>query len=486
MTNLSKNDTPTKDVFISYNRADEAWAKKLAERLESIHLESTPTGRSLSVFFAPWDIEYGSNFVNTLNDGLRAARYFVPIMTPEFFGSDWTNLEWTDQVALDPRNASGRILPIFLRAVSLDGKRRITIPPPFNVLNRFDFRDTGCFDTQFDELVRVIQGLPKKRGSTHPSRQIVSFSKSISGASHLHANPDQTDELLLMNLVEIISGPDEMWIAPTKARKRNEVWSSVKTNEAFVLRSDSIMAFCNMADAQCSLYPIVEPGGKVRSMSRVDVISDADGRRTYVEMLNECLRAHCRERKIGIDSKGRYYFWPNRNEAEELCVREHSFRSEKPREVAAPKTRPDTEEQFWVHYAARMRFEFLGDRLFLRIDPSYIFTSDGRNPLDSKATGRLSIQWTGKQQNPDLLRLMLFWIRVLADGKPEVRIAAGGSFIKAKAFPASSSAHFGVTGDYIRIQALLQGAEPTLDDIVDELTETEDDDLQAEDEEDLS
>ena len=61
-----------KDVFISYNRADETWAQTLAERIEAEYIQEPSGSRPMTVFFAPWDIEIGTNFVNALADGLSS------------------------------------------------------------------------------------------------------------------------------------------------------------------------------------------------------------------------------------------------------------------------------------------------------------------------------------------------------------------------------------------------------------------------------
>jgi hypothetical protein len=135
-----------KDVFISYNRADETWAQTLAERIEAKYIQEPSGRRPMTVFLAAWDTEIGINFVYALADGLGKTSFFCPVMTPETFSSGWTSFEWTDQVALDPTNASGHILPILLRNTSLDGQSRLSIPPPFNVLNRRDFREQKNLD----------------------------------------------------------------------------------------------------------------------------------------------------------------------------------------------------------------------------------------------------------------------------------------------------------------------------------------------------
>src|SRR5205823_6256494 len=114
------------------------------------------TSRKLSVFFDEWDIDYGENFINRINEGLPKARYFGVVMSPEFFESGWTNFEWTDVVAEDPSGARKKIIPIFLREVSLDGKERISLPAPFKAIKHFDFRVATDFEREFVKLLRRI------------------------------------------------------------------------------------------------------------------------------------------------------------------------------------------------------------------------------------------------------------------------------------------------------------------------------------------
>ena len=146
------------DVFISYNRADETWTRELATRLEREKLNGEVDSRTLNVFFAPWDIDAGENILNRINDGLSKARFVAIVMSPEFFNSDWTNLEWTHLVAADPVNRKRRIIPILYRSESLKDKtERIEPPAPFRVLNWIDFRNPHEFEAQFHKLVfRII------------------------------------------------------------------------------------------------------------------------------------------------------------------------------------------------------------------------------------------------------------------------------------------------------------------------------------------
>ena len=462
MTQLS---TSIKDAFISYNKADEAWVKALAEKIENEVVEINSVRRNLSVFFAPWDIEFGANILNRIDDGLREAQFFLVVMSPEFFASGWTNLEWTDQVALNPKNANSRIIPLFYRDVSLDSKDRISFPPPFGVLNRLDFREPEDFEPAYRELIRILKRQPKHRGSVGPVKAYRPNTVSVAQGAQEFSSPSSSAELLIANSITIQELPSVVWSAATTIRKSAEIWQTTKTTEAFLLRDGNLYSFANVLDPACTLNAVIEKGTLGTTSNIRTWLANPEGRNRYVGLLNQCLSQYLIERKIGRDEKGRYYFWPEVGPAGVINTRRFSFGDEKPREVAAQKLSPHDGSSFWVHYAARIQFKLFGEVVRLVIEPSFIFTSDGRTPLDGKTVGKLAIQWTGKQKNPDVLRSVLFWTRVLADGHSQIKIPAGPDFIIARAVPDIAQTNFGIEGDYIRVQSLLQEPELTLDEI---------------------
>lgn len=464
---MASEDLVLKDIFVSYNRADEEWTRSLADRIERETSDGLPDGTRLRAFFAPWDIEHGQNILNRINDGLRRARFFGLVMSPEFFSSDWTNLEWTDQVALDPRNAQGRILPLFRREVSLDEKERIAIPAPFNVLNRLDFRDGRDFEAAFRELIRILRGLPKPRGAGGPPTVSSPKSSQTSAAAHEYAFASATPEILVGNLLQLDGVPDVVWSGETDARTPGEVVAKSPTKEAFILHKGRLHSFAQWGDPLCSLYSALKAGAKVTSTTRAEWLAENDRRRLFVWLLNRCVRQHAFERRLTLDEKGRLYFRPAPgDDGSEPQTRFHQFRDEpKVRAVAARKANPKDGSVFWVHYAAKIRVEILGDRFFLRIEPAFVFTQDGYEAIGGKNAGKLAIQWTGQQRNPDVLRSVLFWVRYLADGRSQIRIPAGGGHLIASATPAVVRANFGVAGDYIRMAALVEEPDDVLDDV---------------------
>ena len=425
------------------------------------------------MFFAPWDIQYGPNFINRLNEGLRDARFFAPVLSPEFFESGWANFEWTDQVALDPTNAAGRIIPLFLREVSKDEKRRIEFPAPFTTLNRLDFRRNENFEAQFGELIRILRGWPKPRGTVGTPTVMQPAASQLSSAAHAYAFPSATPELVVSNLLKLEGIPTIIWSAETDARKPSEIWEKIQTNDGFILRDKRLCTFANLTDELCPLRDVVDHASIGNPHDSSLWLEDSDKRRNLIALLNECVKQHARERWIGKDEKGRFYFRPvvDKMGTSETPAKPRTRYLKLPgdkklRAVAAKKSNPVDNSSFWVHYAARIKVELFNPKFFLRIEPTYIFTRDGREPLDGKSVGRLSIRWSGKQQNPDVLRAVVFWSRVLSDGHPQIRIPVGSGYLTASIVPALGRTSFGIAGDYIRIGALLEEFDTTLDEVV--------------------
>jgi hypothetical protein len=125
-----------------------------------------------------------------------------------------------------------------------------------------------------------------------------------------------------------------------------------------------------------------------------------------MNLLNRCLTGHLSRLAIKQERRGRYFFRPKDGKK-----RVWKNTGDREREVAAEKIVPSGKGSFWVHHASRMRFCRIGERVFLQVEPTYLFTSDGEIPLEGQSTGRLSMMWGGKQKNVDILRNFIFWSR---------------------------------------------------------------------------
>jgi hypothetical protein len=99
----SEPSTPRYWAFISYSRQDEAWAQRVAGRLEKFRiptdLRGPPSGSSRStdrlgpVFRDRQELSASADLEATLNDALLASEYLLVICSPAAAKSKWVNLE---------------------------------------------------------------------------------------------------------------------------------------------------------------------------------------------------------------------------------------------------------------------------------------------------------------------------------------------------------------------------------------------------------
>jgi hypothetical protein len=474
------------DVFLCHNRADKDWVRELGTRLEAETIDATKEGRRIRVFFDEWDIEKGENIVSRLGEELASGAFVAAVMSPEFFGSDWTRFEWTDIVARDPANNSGRLLPLRLRDVSFDGAVRLTLRAPFNALRHFDFRSKAYFETEFEDLLRRIRNQPLPRGRAATPRYSSAANQSSPHSVSIET-AEPVPEILLSNLFPLATSPPPLYMAVAAVSSLSDV-PSEPGFDALTLKiwDGKVVTFSDLEDPECLLNRVIDPH-TIERLEFQRCIETPDLVNQWLSLANKNLARALRDKGIAPDEKGRFYFLrdPKRD------IRLVKVGSSKPRAVAAKKKHHTSGEAFWVHYSANIRFRVIGTVPFLRILPSYAFTRDGVVALDHKQSGRFRVIWGGRQDSATVLRQLLFWLRFLADGHEEWTLETGGPPLRISVFPATTETQVGIALDHIQIKALMEdSSEDELTNVVDtaefgapEEEEVNDEDKSSEDEE---
>jgi hypothetical protein len=85
--------SPRKDFFISYTSADLAWAKWIAEVLESKGFTTVYQHRDFPA--APTDPSRDPNFIRKMHEALEAARCTLALLSPDYLKSRFCEDEWT-------------------------------------------------------------------------------------------------------------------------------------------------------------------------------------------------------------------------------------------------------------------------------------------------------------------------------------------------------------------------------------------------------
>src|ERR1700756_5704926 len=91
-----------KDFFISYNKADRAWAEWIAWELEEA---------GYSTLLQAWDFLPGANFVHKMHIATQAERT-IAILSPDYLAAQFTQSEWQAPFVRDPTGEKGLLFPI--------------------------------------------------------------------------------------------------------------------------------------------------------------------------------------------------------------------------------------------------------------------------------------------------------------------------------------------------------------------------------------
>lgn len=441
------------DIFLCHNGTDKDWVVGLAERLEAESIDGTEEGRRIRVFLDVWDVEKGENIVLRLGQELVSGSFVAAVMSPEFFGSNWTRFEWTDIVARDPVNTRGRLLPLRLRDISLDGATRISFPPPFNALRHFDFRAEAHFEREFQDLLRRIRGHPLPRGRQLPSRYSSSVSLPVAQPSNIET-AEAVSEILLSNLFPLVGNLPPLYVAAATIASLSELPTEAGfESHTLKIWSGKVVTFSDLEDPECLLNRIIDPH-TIQRMDFPKCAGDQDLTNMWLALANKHVASTLRQKGITVDEKGRFYF--QRDPKQD--IRYVKIGSAKRRAVAAKKKHHASGEEFWVHYSATIKFRVIGKLPFLRLLPSYGFTQDGIVALGHKQASRFRVMWSGKQDSATVLRQLLFWLQFMADGHEECILETGGTPLRISVIPASTDTQVGIASDHIQIKALMEGS----------------------------
>jgi len=247
------------DLYLCYNRADQPFVFTLAAAVESETIDGLQASRRLKVFLDEWDIRPGENMVQRMNQGMLAARHVAALLSPEFLAAPWPAFEWTHITSEDPLNTSGKLIPLLVRDVDLTGQRRIELVAPFRALKYIDFRTDGGFHKSFLSLISRLRNLPPDRGQR---RSPVASSRSANvpvAEPQVSWRPEKLADVLLGNLLAVISLPTKICNAITAARTGEEVGTLAEHGDPFILHSGRLFTFANLASDQVELHKAIEP-----------------------------------------------------------------------------------------------------------------------------------------------------------------------------------------------------------------------------------
>lgn len=445
---------PKPDIFISYNQADEEIAKKVGEYLENEKISD----RQIRVFFAPWDIKPADNFIDKIDEGLSKAKFFALVLSPEALKAEWPTAERAASILSDPSGRMGRVIPILAKPCK--------VPPLLAIRNRIDLREKSKFKTEMVRLLCTIREEPLPRGSVIPgSKVIVESGPSTLLMENKASFPDKIDESIHTNLFPVTKLPSVIWAAPTVFWEKPTVYAKLGNEiSPFILREKYLYTFSNLNDETNRLRLAVDTHA-IQSINVKDWFHHEDKSRWLLDLLSSETRKFTKHIGLFFDSTSKQFYGDKRIITnEKFSWTAHVRKGKRGLIIPYTKKNEDTGKEttyFYRHRAVGLRFQILGNELFLQIEPGWEFSIDGSILIKGKRRSVLNTRLQSRLKNDVEFDEMRFWAWILSDG---TKISMGsGNAIEIDYKPLAFKTSYGVFGDHKPLPDVIEEPPPLIE-----------------------
>lgn len=176
------------------------------------------------------------------------------------------------------------------------------------------------------------------------------------------------------------------------------------------------------------------------------------GRTMLRDLFYEHLRRKCASLGMAYDSDHRrLYFTPDNGEPRVSTYQ--AFKRKATRKLAYPYEDKKTKEiRFWVHHAVRLAIVDINREFYLRVEPGYAFTNNGKDFIASEDIGPLTTRRKSGERNQNVFNHIIFWSEMLAAQSGDIQIDCGGQQLAFSKVYESTKVDFGIPSDSAPIE----------------------------------
>jgi hypothetical protein len=209
---------------------------------------------------------------------------------------------------------------------------------------------------------------------------------AIPANSGLYLGTSPKHEIIYSDLLPLEGFAGRYFVAQTGFRTRGEVFATLRdlTSDVrgeWVLHNRTISSFHDLSAHPWSA--VCEAGtAEEHDTNEWAVCEDQDRRRTFVQLLNSCIREKLFGKGVVFSKDDGYYYVRASQDLSPIRYAYQSREKKAERTIFAgyPSKRDKTRMAFYRHSAFSGRFQRYGSEWFLQITPTYHFTRDGRVP----------------------------------------------------------------------------------------------------------
>ena len=299
--------------------------------------------------------------------------------------------------------------------------------------------DGSYVESEFKEIVlNLIEHVQKYGKITgKASEEVLAEPKPV----------DKKEEDLVSNLFPIISLPPTLYSSPTYLRRVNQVFQKLGSDveeHPFLPKNRKLYTFDNLTDSSSIFAPIIDKR-EVTEENTSELLKNEDSRNDIIYLLNLAMEKYCRKRNMRYDrdhdrficllKEGKNYVFGWRAKTKYV-----------ERRVARAFCK-EGQVVFCVHYAASLNFMYINEALFLKIEPTKVFTSDGIKPIRKEKLASLMSRYLSKEYNSSYLSSVRFWAKFLSKLDTKLCVPFGNNTIEIDTNPAGTLMLVGISED---------------------------------------
>lgn len=302
---------------------------------------------------------------------------------------------------------------------------------------------THIVEASYEKLLRLAR-FPPSMSSSIPVTTPLSVGEMTKQLSRLSEVPEH-QEILVTNIFEVSSIPKHVFLAPCDIRRPLDLLSYTDTQVfPFILKKGMLLTFSDLTDPKNKLSEFVDQS-LVKTNDAKTVFTGSDRKFWLIQLMNESLFSHLRS--IGMSSfhRGRFYFPPQDNQ--QLYVVWNSGLKRSEREITTFKTKKG-QKGFWKQKAVSVNFRIMNGEYILVLSPGFLFTTDGKTPVNPKLMTKLSSRTWSRYGNYPLLNDVRFWVGFISNYKSPLEIDTGGEPIRIQTQCDQINYRYGLSNDY--------------------------------------
>jgi len=316
--------------------------------------------------------------------------------------------------------------------------------------------NSGYLEKKFREIVIDLINHVQKYGKV--------IGKQIEFQPKEPRSVDKLKEQLLSNLFPVIKFPSSIFSSPTDVRKVAEVFKRLGpaiADHPFLPKNKRLYTFDNLRNPSSLFSPIISKNDITEEQTS-EWLRDSDERNDLMYLFHLSLEKYCKKRGLYFDKKHDRFVCQLKDEKDDTFTWRAGSKIVS-RKVAKRVFGKSGNHLYCTHYAADLKFMFIDDKLFLKIEPTITFTSDGYHPIRIEKLASLMSRYLSKQYNNTYLSLVRFWAKYLSKLDVTISIPAGEPVIEVSVNPIATPVSVGIVNETVpaaKFQSETIGKEP--------------------------